>query len=172
MTNAENSYKTQFESFLEFGLHAYELSLTNSKPQKGAILIELYVPLLIAHTEYSKGQFRIIRERQIKEERFILMHLLAVQGINSSTIAEEIQRKGELYEILSIWIPPSNDFRALPNFELTACVNNWYLDSLEDQKGKQRYDPRKMTGRTLNALQLHKKIDLPNQRIAGLIEID
>lgn len=160
MNNQRYLNKTSFEKNLEFALHAYGFSLTNSKCEQKGIIQNEYISTLISNTKYEKSEFKILRSREIKEERFKLTYEIIAQD-----------QKKDLYEILSIWLPPPNKFFMLPNYELIIKINHWYIDSLEIQKEKQIYDAKKMVSRTLSALQLHKKIDLPKQKIANPIEI-
>jgi len=170
--NENNSYRTPFERSLELGLHAHDLTLSAPDEESGGgLLVDEYIPLLISNVDCTKGQFSIIRKRRIKTERFMLEHLLLFQQFNQLKELEGMNKEGTLYELLSVWLPPPS-FLELPNFELSACANNWYLDTLEAQKGKQSYDPGKMTLRTLGAIQIHGRIDLPKKRTINFEEID
>ena len=170
MTSATNDYKTPFEKILEIGLYAYDLSLA-LKSEEGSILLDEFFPILTGNSNPLYGQFIELHSRFIQGDGYRLEHILATQRDNSTdklpTVNEARERR-ELYEVLSLWIPPG--MLTLPHFELTAQVDQWYVNSQDRDKHKQPYNPREMTLQTLHALQ--GRLHLPPGRIAPVIEID
>ena len=175
MTNLVNPYKTPFEKTLELGLKAYDFFLTDvERVRGGSILLNEYVPLLIKNTDFTKGQFRVIRERKLENEGFKLHHCLLVQGMDEGLTPEKLRKNNGLYELLSLWMPAPPTQRgqilSLPNFEISAYVDNWYLDNLRSDGIKKEYNPRIMSRRTINAIR--RKFSLPPTQYPNFVEID
>lgn len=147
--------KTRFEQVVELGLHAIDLELDQAKG-KGDQLDAQFFPKL--HPNFlDDPPFYSLRVRTARTDSVRVEYILAVQNLGRGETlpsVEEALKQEKLYEILSVWLIPPQGLAPLstPNFEFTARVNKWYIDSQDSTSQRQPYDPNKMTQRTLNAI--------------------